>query len=67
MLFCTGIIIAKGHRKKMDEYLVEMMLSQKENLSDEGFIIEVLNQKLHTNRRKRLQNERYKFGKSFNN
>lgn len=40
MLFRTGIIIAKGHRKKMDEYLVEMMLSQKENLSDEGFIIE---------------------------
>ena len=50
----------------MDEYLVEMMLSQKENLSDEGFIIEVLNQKLYTSRKKRLQKERYKFGKSFN-
>lgn len=49
----------------MDEYLVEMMLSKKENLSDEEFIFKVLDKKLHTNRKKRLEKERCKFGKSF--
>ena len=50
----------------MDEYLVEMMGSPNgETLSDEEIIIEVLNKKLHTNRKKRLEKERRKYGKSF--
>ena len=49
----------------MDEYLVEMMLSQKENLSDEEFMIDVCRKTLHTNRKKRLEKERRKLGKSF--
>ena len=50
----------------MDEYLVEMMGSPNgETLSDEEFIFEVLNKKLHTNRKKRLEKERCKYGKSF--
>ena len=39
----------------MNEYLIEMMLSQEDatkRLSDEEIIIEVSNRKLHTNRKK---------------
>lgn len=38
--------------KKMNEYLMEMMLSTEDNLSDEEIMIEVSNRKLHTNRKK---------------
>ena len=43
--------------KKMNEYLIEMELSQKDNLSDEEIMIVVSNRKLHTNRKKNKQKE----------
>ena len=48
----------------MNEYLVEMMLSPNDNLSDEEIMMEVSNRKLHTNRKKKSQKEIYKYGKS---
>lgn len=50
----------------MDEYLVEMMLSQKENLSDEEIMIDVCRKMLHTNRKKKSQKEKYIYGKESN-
>ena len=50
--------------KKMNEYLVKMMLSPNDNLSDEEIMMEVSNRKLHTNRKKKSQKEKYKYGKS---
>lgn len=53
----------------MNEYLIEIMLSQEDatkRLSDEEIIIEVSNRKLHTNRKKRLQKENYIYGKESN-
>lgn len=52
----------------MNEYLIEMMLSQEDatkRLSDEEIIIEVSNRKLHTNRKKK-QKENYIYGKESN-
>ena len=47
--------------KKMNEYLIEMMLSTKDNLSDEEIMIVVSNRKLHTNRKKnKKENELWK-------
>lgn len=48
----------------MNEYLLEMMLCTKDNLSDEEIMMDVSNRKLHINRKKRLQKEKYKYGKS---
>ena len=50
--------------KKMNEHLVKMMLSPNDNLSDEEIMMEVSNRKLHTNRKKKSQKEKYKYGKS---
>ena len=52
----------------MNEYLIEMMLSQEDatkRLSDEEIIIEVSNRKLHTNRKKNKK-ENYIYGKESN-
>ena len=48
----------------MNEYLMEMMLSPNDNLSDEEIMMDVSNRKLHANRKKRLQKEKHKYGKS---
>ena len=48
--------------KKMNEYLIEMELSTKDNLSDEEIMIVVSNRKLHTNRKKNKK-ENYNYGK----
>lgn len=48
----------------MNEYFMEMMLSPKDNLSDEEIMMEVSSRKLHANRKKRLQKEKHKYGKS---
>lgn len=50
--------------KKMNEYFMEMMVFPKDNLSDEEMMIEVSSRKLHTNRKKRLQKEKHRYGKS---
>ena len=50
--------------KKMNEYLVKMMLSPNDNLSDEEIMTEVSNRKLHANRKKKSQKEKYRYGKS---
>ena len=53
----------------MNEYLMEMMLSQEDatkRLSDEEIIIEVSNRKVHTNRKKNKQKENYNYGKESN-
>lgn len=50
----------------MNDYLMEMMLSTEDNLSDEEIMIEVSNRKLHTNRKKRLQKENNIYGKESN-
>ena len=53
----------------MNEYLIEIMLSQEDatkRLSDEEIIIEVSNRKLHTNRKKNKQKENYIYGKESN-
>lgn len=55
--------------KKMNEYLIEMMLSQEDatkRLSDEEIMIVVSNRKLHTNRKKNKQKENYIYGKESN-
>ena len=52
--------------KKMNDYLMEMMLSTEDNLSDEEIMIEVSNRKLHTNRKKNKQKENYIYGKESN-
>ena len=45
----------------MNEYLIEMELSTKDNLSDEEIMIVVSNRKLHTNRKKnKKENELWK-------
>ena len=51
--------------KKMNEYLMEMMLSQEDNLSDEEIMIVVSNRKLHTNRKKNKK-ENNIYGKESN-
>lgn len=51
--------------KKMNEYLLEMELSQEDNLSDEEIMIVVSNRKLHTNRKKNKK-ENYNYGKESN-
>ena len=52
--------------KKMNEYLIEMELSTKDNLSDEEIMIVVSNRKVHTNRKKKRQKENYNYGKESN-
>ena len=52
--------------KKMNEYLIEMELSTKDNLSDEEIMIVVSNRKLHTNRKKNKQKENNNYGKESN-
>ena len=49
----------------MNEYLIEMELSTKDNLSDEEIMIEVSNRKLHTNRKKNKK-ENNNYGKESN-
>ena len=49
----------------MNEYLMEISISQNgEKLNDEEIMMEVSNRKLHANRKKKLQKEKYKYGKS---
>lgn len=50
----------------MNEYLMEMMLSQEDNLSDEEIMIEGCRKTLHANRKKRLQKELLNNGKESN-
>ena len=52
--------------KKMNEYLYEIGVGDicESYLSDEEIMIEVSNRKLHANRKKKLQKEKYKYGKS---
>ena len=50
----------------MNEYLMEMMLSPNDNLSDEKIMMEVSNRKLHANKKKKLQKEKYRYGKESN-
>ena len=53
----------------MNEYLIEIMLSQEDatkRLSDEEIMIEVSNRKLHTNRKKNKQKENDIYGKESN-
>ena len=49
----------------MNEYLIEMELSTKDNLLDEGIMIVVSNRKFHTNRKKNKK-ENYIYGKESN-
>lgn len=50
----------------MNEYLYEIGVGDicESYLSDEEIMIEVSNCKLHTNRKKKLQKEKYRYGKS---
>lgn len=49
----------------MNEYLMEISISPNgEKLNDEEIMMEVSNRKLHANRKKKLQKEKYKYGKS---
>ena len=49
----------------MNEYLMEISISPNgEKLNDEEIMMEVSNRKLHTNRKKKSQKEKYKYGKS---
>lgn len=50
----------------MNEYLMEMELSQEDDLSDEEIMIVVSNKKVHTNRKKNKQKENYNYGKESN-
>ena len=50
----------------MNDYLMEMMLSTEDNLSDEEIMIEVSNRKLHTKRKKNKQKENNNYGKESN-
>ena len=49
----------------MNEYLIEMMLSQEDNLSDEEIMIMNSYQKVHTNRKKNKK-ENNIYGKESN-
>ena len=49
----------------MNEYLMEISISPNgEKLNDEEIMMEVSNRKLHANRKKKLQKEKYRYGKS---
>lgn len=50
----------------MNESLYEIGVGDicKSYLSDEEIMLEVSNRKLHTNRKKKSQKEKYKYGKS---
>ena len=49
----------------MNEYLIEISISPNgEKLNDEEIMMEVSNRKLHANRKKKLQKDKYKYGKS---
>ena len=50
----------------MNEYLYEIGVGDicESDLSDEEIMMEVSNRKLHANRKKILQKEKYKYGKS---
>ena len=49
----------------MNEYLMEISFSPNgEKLNDEEIMMEVSNRKLHANRKKKLQKDKYKYGKS---
>ena len=50
----------------MNEYLYEIGVGDicKSYLSDEEIMIEVCRKTLHTNRKKKLQKEKYRYGKS---
>ena len=50
----------------MNEYLIEMEMSTKDNLSDEEIMIVVSNIKVNTNRKKNKQKENYNYGKESN-
>lgn len=51
--------------KKMNEYLMEIKgYPNGETFSDEEIMMEVSNRKLHANRKKKLQKEKYRYGKS---
>ena len=50
----------------MNEYLIEMELSTKDNLSDEEIMIVNSYQKVHTNRKKNKQKENNNYGKESN-
>ena len=54
--------------KKMNEYLYEIAFEGicESDLSDEEIMIEVCRKTLHTNRKKRLQKEKYIYGKESN-
>lgn len=52
--------------KKMNEYLLEMMLSQEDNLSDEEIMIMNSYQKVRINRKKNKQKENYIHGEESN-
>lgn len=51
----------------MNEYLYEIgcvPMDATKRLSDEEFMMDVSSRKLHANRKKRLQKEKYRYGKS---
>ena len=49
----------------MNEYLMEIKgYPNGETISDEEIMMEVSNRKLHANRKKKLQKEKYRYGKS---
>ena len=53
--------------KKMNDYLYEngcVQMDASKRLSDEEIMMEVSNRKLHANRKKKLQKEKYRYGKS---
>ena len=50
----------------MNEYLMEMELSQEDNLSDEEIMIVNSYQKVHINRKKNKQKENNNYGKESN-
>ena len=52
--------------KKMNEYLMEMELSQEDNLSDEEIMIVNSYQKVRINRKKNKQKENNNYGKESN-
>lgn len=59
--------IKKGHRK-MNEYLMEINVVQMENndLSDEEIMYVMANEKLHNNRKKNKQKEKFNYGEESN-
>lgn len=62
-----GIVLSQSERtyKKMNEYLMEIKgYPNGETFSDEEIMMEVSNRKLHANRKKKLQKEKYRYGKS---